>query len=182
MKITSGEAKGQKLRTPKSMDIRPTTSRLRGSIFSILNSMNIPLDNMLDLFAGTGSVGIEALSRGAEFVDFVEHSAKLSLMMKENLSRLKFEDRGKVFCCSASKALGFLTKQYSVIFLDPPYSFSSTSSMLSLIASKPLSTGSVLVVQHPSQTELLHRYNKFIIVKQRRYGDANLTIYREEEY
>lgn len=182
MKIVSGDIKGQKLNVPKSIKIRPTTSKLRGSIFSILNSMNISLNNVLDLFAGTGSVGIEALSRGAISADFVEHSERLCSLLKKNLEKLNFTDRSRVYSCSVSKALGFLNKEYSVIFLDPPYSSLSTSSLIATITENPISKGATLIVQHPVKTVLLHRCNKFIIVKQKKYGETMLTIYKEEGY
>src|SRR4030042_4376564 len=116
MRITGGVARGQQLKVPKSDLVRPTTDRVREAIFSILASLTSNWSRGLDLFAGSGALGIEALSRNTEWVDFVDQSPKCCAIIKQNLQKIGFTQRTHVYCCSVAKAIGFLKDKYDIIF------------------------------------------------------------------
>ena len=120
MRVITGKARGIQLKTPEGMLTRPTADRVKEALFSIIN-FDIPGANVLDLFGGTGQLGIEALSRGASsavFVDAREESCKL---IRENLKRTKLEQNAKVIRSDYLDYLGRCREQYDIIFLDPPY-------------------------------------------------------------
>lgn len=124
MRIIGGDLKGRKLTFPKSRDIRPATDRLKETIFNVLGQR---MDgwNVLDLFAGMGSLGMEALSRGAERAVFVDSSPEAVRYIRENLEQLGLSGRSQILCMTADRALNLLAKQakkFSCIFMDPPYS------------------------------------------------------------
>ncbi|MCL0089708.1 RsmD family RNA methyltransferase [Dehalococcoidia bacterium] len=121
MRVIAGKAKGHSLRWPKDPHIRPTVDLVRGAIFSALESLSVDWSHALDLYAGSGALGIEALSRGAEEVDFVERNHNCCSIIKENLKHTRLAERSRVYRMEARKALRTLEKQYTLIFLDPPY-------------------------------------------------------------
>jgi len=135
----------------------------------------------LDLYAGTGALGIEALSRGATWVDFVEHNPRNCAVIEENLERTGFASQAHIYRCSVSKALSILEEGYDVIFLDPPYSDSSLISTLKeLFSSRLARPDSTIVVQHSSHQALPVVLKQFHLVKNRRHGDTCISIYRKE--
>ena len=120
MRVISGQARGIQLKTPDGMQTRPTADRVKEALFSIIN-FDVPGAKILDLFGGTGQLGIEALSRGAlsaVFVDAREDSCKL---IRENLKRTKFEQKAKVLRSDYMDYLNRCREKYDIIFLDPPY-------------------------------------------------------------
>lgn len=136
---------------------------------------------MLELYAGTGALGIEALSRGAEKVDFVERDERCCAAMKESLAIVKLAERAHVFCCDVDKALTFLKAEYDVILLDPPYSEVSLDKLLArLVISKAAATCSTIVVQHSIRQQLQSNYNGMVLLRQRRYGDTCVSMYGKE--
>jgi 16S rRNA (guanine966-N2)-methyltransferase len=181
MRITAGKAKGYHLRVPKSDLVRPTTDKFRQALFSIMENMAADWSEMLDLFAGTGAVGIEALSRGAGWVDFVDRERLCCATIKENLDNTGFTDASHVYCCSVSKALGILDKRYNIIFMDAPYSDTSTVGLLGQLGkSKIMDDGSILAVSHSSRSPLPESADSLNLVKEHRYGDSSLSIFRKE--
>ncbi len=180
MRVIAGHAKGARLRSPKS-HIRPTTELVRGAIFSILQSMVSEDWQAIDLYAGSGALGIEALSRGASRVDFVERNARSCDVIKDNLKRTGLISQATVYCCSVNRALSIIAKAYDVIFLDPPYSDTSLDSVLgSLFESHLVAETSTVVVQHSTRQPLPQSYGPFHLTKSRRYGDTSLSFYRQE--
>jgi 16S rRNA (guanine966-N2)-methyltransferase len=180
MRVIAGDVKGAKLRSPKS-HTRPTTELVRGAIFSILQSMVDEDWQAIDLYAGSGALGIEALSRGASRVDFVERNARSCDIIKDNLKRTGLISQATVYCCSVNRALSIITKAYDVVFLDPPYSDTSLDSVLSsLFESRLVAENSTVVVQHSARQPLPQRYGLFQLAKSRRYGDTCLSFYRQE--
>jgi 16S rRNA (guanine(966)-N(2))-methyltransferase RsmD len=181
MRITGGIAKGQQLKVPKNDLLRPTTDRVREAIFSILASLTGRPSRTLDLFAGTGALGIESLSRDAEWADFVEQQPKSCAIIKQNLNKIGFAQKAHVYCCSVSKALTFLDGKYDIIFMDPPYSDSSTNQVvMQLASSKIIDDKSVIVVSHASRSPLQQSYDGLSLIKEKRYGDTCISIYRKE--
>lgn len=182
MRVIAGKGKGKPLQSPKA-SVRPTTALVRGAIFSILYSMLDREWQALDLYAGTGALGIEALSQGAKWVDFVEHNHRCCESIKRNLETTGFASQAKVYCLSVDKALTTLDKVYDVVFLDPPYDDPSLENTLAkLFSSKLVGPKSTVVVQHSTRQRLPADFHKFHMIKNRRYGDTSISFYRQEAH
>lgn len=181
MRIITGRAKGQRLKSPKSSNTRPTTALIKEALFSSLDSVADDWARVLDLYAGSGALGIEALSRGADWVDFVEKVPKCCAIIKENLERTGFTAQAKVYCCSVSKALTRLDGEYDIVLVDAPYSDTSLLDTLKHLCSSPLiGTGSTLAVQHSTRQPLPSELEQLHLVRDRRYGDTCLSFYKQE--
>jgi 16S rRNA (guanine966-N2)-methyltransferase len=181
MRITGGIAKGQQLKVPKNDLVRPTTDRVREAIFSILASLTSHWSRGLDLFAGTGALGIEALSRDAEWVDFVDQQPKSCAVIKQNLYKVGFSQKAHVYCCSVAKALTFLDSKYDIVFMDPPYSDPSINHVaMQLANSKVIDDKSLIVISHASRFPLQQSYDGLSLIKEKRHGDTCISIYRKE--
>jgi len=166
---------------PKGSAIRPTTGLVRGAIFSMLEAQGRPWSRVLELYAGTGALGIEALSRGAEKADFVERDTRCCAAVKENLVSMELDKKAHVFCCDVGKALVFLEAEYDIIMLDPPYSKVSLDKLLTkLVVSKAAASCSTIVVQHSFRQQLQPSYNGMVLLRQRRYGDTCVSMYSKE--
>jgi len=181
MRVTGGKVKGTRLKTLPRHSIRPTTSVVKQAIFSLLDNMNTSWCQVLDLYAGSGALGIEALSRRAEWVDFVDYRKSCCDLIRINLGKIGELQRAHIYCCSVSKALAFLDRSYNIIFIDPPYSDPSTNDLLiSLANSKLLGENSTIVLCHANRFPLDSDYDGLHLVKQRRYGDTFIFIYQKE--
>ena len=181
MRVIAGKAKGHQLKVPKRKATRPATDLVRGAIFSILETVTNDWSQVLDLFSGSGALGIEALSRGAEWVDFVEHERRCCDIIRENLAKTKLAGQAHVYCCSVAKALSFLDKEYSIILVDPPYSDSSIGNVITQLANSELvGTSSVVVVTHSPHLHLNPNYATLNLVKENRHGDSCIAIYEKE--
>lgn len=180
MRITGGVARGQQLKVPKSGPVRPTTDRVREAVFSILAPMTTKRFRSLDLYAGTGALGIEALSRDAEWVDFVEQEPRYCAIIKQNLQKVGFSQKSHVYCCSAAKALTFLKEKYDIVFMDPPYAdrfINQTAEQLA--TSGVIDSESLVVISHASRTPLQDSYDGLSRIKEKKYGDTCISIYQK---
>ncbi len=181
MRITGGKVKGTHLKTLPRRSIRPTTSTVRQAIFSFLDNSSANWRRVLDLYAGTGALGIEALSRGAEWVDFVDRRKSCCDIIRSNLQKTGALQRTHVYCCSVSKALGFLKDSYDIIFVDPPYSDPSADSLFANLAESDLvGEDTVILLCHANRFALSSDYQELRLVRQRRYGDTFVSIYQKE--
>jgi len=181
MRIIAGKAKGHRLKVPKGTVVRPATDLVRGAIFSILETTASDWSLVLDLFAGSGALGIEALSRGAGWVDFVEHKRQCCDIIRQNLEKTQFLEQAHIYCCSVTRAISFLDKEYNIILMDPPYSNAAIGDIITqLAASKLVGAGSVVVVTHSSHFPLQPTYATLNQVKERRHGDSCIAIYHKE--
>jgi len=181
MRVIAGEAKGHRLKVPKGVAIRPATDLVRGAIFSILENTTRNWELVLDLFSGSGALGIEALSRGAGWVDFVDHEPRCCAIIRQNLEKTKLTARAHVYCCSASKAISFLDKVYGIILMDPPYANSTIGRVIDQLAiSKLVGGDSVLVVTHSPHLSLDSSYAELSLTKEHRHGDSCIAIYQKE--
>ncbi len=180
MQVIAGEAKGRRLRGPKGTLARPATGLVRGAIFSMLEALGADFTRVLDLYAGVGSLGIEALSRGAKEVLFVEQTARGCAAIRENLERTGYGERGRVWRMPVRRALGNLTEgPFSLVFVDPPFAASDLPEVLQrLTASSLVGAGSTIVVRHFRRTSLLEQQGFFGRVRERRHGDSVIAIYR----
>jgi 16S rRNA (guanine966-N2)-methyltransferase len=187
VKVLAGTAKGRNLLFPKlSADkrLRPLTGQAKGALFNILVSKN-PGARFLDLFAGTGSVGIEALSRGAKLVFFVELDRKVVETLRENLEITGFSDRAEVLCLDVETALGTIDRdkgKFDIIFIGAPYG----KPLLGQALTKLSNTGivehnGVVVAEHSSRDKVSDSYGHLIKFRETRYGDTIFSFYSVKE-
>jgi 16S rRNA (guanine966-N2)-methyltransferase len=181
MRVITGKAKGHRLKFPKGTTTRPATDLVRGAIFSILENFTSNWSQVLDLFSGSGALGIEALSRGAGWVDFVESESRCCGIIKENLEKTKLAAQAHIYCCSVVKALSFLNKEYNIILMDPPYSNSSIGDFITKLAnSRLVGTDTTVVVTHSPHLPLNSSYTPLNLIKEQRHGDSCISIYQRE--
>ena len=182
MRVGGGEARGRRLKGAATPGVRPTTERVRAAIFNILAEEQYLDRRVLDLFAGTGSLGIEALSRGAAWADFVEKDRRQAGVVRENLAATGFGDMGEVRQADAVRTLPALPGGYGLILLDPPYRTGAFHGVLEAIGSQRglLSSGGMVVAGHSSRTELRAAYGPLRRVTYRQYGDNAVSFYRSE--
>lgn len=181
MRVIAGKAKGHRLKVPKGTITRPATDLVRGAIFSILETITGDWARVLDLFSGSGALGIEALSRGAGWVDFVEQAPRCCDIIRQNLEKTKFAEQAHIYCCSVAKALSFLDKEYSIILMDPPYSNSSIGDLVTQLAtSKLVGADSIVVVTHSPRMPLDSAYVSLNLIKEHRHGDSCIAVYERK--
>ena len=180
MRVIAGIAKGKRLHAPKGMEIRPTSDRVKESIFNIIGPRVVDA-TVLDLFAGTGNLGIEALSRGASQAYFVDMSHASIQLIKKNLEETGFSEQSTVIKAeveSATKRLARDVVKFDLIFLDPPYriSVSFLGAILFMLASELLRDGGLLILEHSGKIEP-KSVEGLEIVSTRTYGDTAVTFY-----
>ena len=184
MRVITGKYKGRKLNTPANYDIRPTTDKAKEALFSILTN-EIYDSRVLDLFAGTGGLGIEALSRGASYCQFVDSSRDSIRLIKENLDHCKVEEDVRVTPGDYRKVLANLGDRgdvFDIILLDPPYQKGLLDEAFRLIAEHGLlAEDGVIVAEHRKEETVPEECHGFELEKQRRYGIAMLSIYRHAQ-
>lgn len=181
MRVIAGRAKGRPIKAPKGTNTRPATDLVRGAIFSILENTAGDWSQVLDLFSGSGALGIEALSRGAGWVDFVEKNPQCCGIIRENLAKTGLATQAHIYCCTVIKALSFLDKEYNIILMDPPYSDSSIVDILARTAtSKLVGMNSTVVVTHSPRLSLDPAYPPLNLVKEYRHGDSCIAVYQME--
>lgn len=182
MRVIAGKVKGHRLKAPKRTATRPATDLVKGAIFSILQNITRNWEQVLDLFSGSGALGIEALSRGAGWVDFVERSPRCCAIIRENLKKTRLTEQAHVYCCSVAKAFSFLDKEYDIILIDPPYSDSSIGSLVEQMGtSKLVGRDTIIVVTHSPHLPLDSTYGTLSLIKEHRHGDSCIDVYRKEE-
>lgn len=154
LRITGGQARGRSIESPQGLDVRPTSSKIRQALFNILGA-RVSGANFLDLFAGSGLMGMEAMSRGAGSLIAVEESGKLATAIEKALERLKLE--GEVIRGDVRDVVNNLPKLYfDIVFADPPYKSSLPKTVVQLVAKKRLlKPEGILVVEHHSKMELV---------------------------
>ena len=178
MRVIAGEAKGTRLKSPSGLNIRPTADRVKEALFSII-SPNLADAVFVDLFAGSGAIGIEALSRGAERCIFVDKNKKSISLIQKNLAITKFEKRSRVICADIKKAI----KQFeenelkaNIIFLDPPYNYVDLQNIVrSILNSNILKENGLVIVEHDRSN--IKWTDSFGVTKQKKYGDTYLTFF-----
>jgi 16S rRNA (guanine(966)-N(2))-methyltransferase RsmD len=181
MRVIAGKAKGHRLKFPKGTTTRPATDLVRGAIFSMLENMANNWTNVLDLYSGSGAMGIEALSRGAGWVDFVDNEPRCCGIIKENLEKTRLAGNSRVHCRSVEKTIPSLNKEYDIVLMDPPYSNSSIGKVIHQLTESPLVTkDTTLVVTHSPRLPLASEYGEFKSVKEQRHGDSCISIYQKE--
>ena len=179
MKVLGGQAKGTKIYIPKGAPVRATSDRTKESLFNILPSMEGQL--FLDLFAGTGNIGIEALSRGAARAVFVEKNSLLIKAIKRNLSLCGFIGQYELIPIAVENGIQLLAKRkekFDVIFADPPYERSFLQKTVDSLSSVSLvSENGIIVIEHSYRETYEGSDDKLILSDQRRYGDTVISFF-----
>ena len=180
MRVITGKARGVALKTPDGMQTRPTADRVKEALFSIIQ-FEIPCARVLDLFGGTGQLGIEALSRGAQSAVFVDASEKACALIKENLKRTKLQDCGKVIRSDYMEYLDRCREKFDIVFLDPPYAEVFLENALKRLSEiDMLQSGGIIIAERPLDKELPWVFPGFTRSKDYKYGKTLLTIYRRD--
>jgi 16S rRNA (guanine966-N2)-methyltransferase len=182
MRVIAGTYRSRILKSLKGLALRPTSDRLRETLFNVLGS-GISGSRFLDVFAGTGAVGIEALSRGATQGTFIENHAPGAALIRKNLASLKIATGANVICAEATKALATLqsaARQYDYIFIDPPYAATEDYPrvMKFLVASNILAPNGIIIVEHRKTFNIAESFGDLHRVRLLRQGDAALSFYR----
>jgi len=189
MRVIAGSKRGMRLLSPKTDVSRPITDRVKESLFNVLYKYDLPDGKRAaDLFCGVGSLGLEALSRGAEFVVFVEQDPKIIAVLKRNIEKAGFIEESKVIRANAFRVgapSGFNEEKHDVIFVDPPYAAtrdveedSKLSELLALL-SEQLNPDGIVAVRTDRRTELLEQYGLLEIIERRQWGTMAVTILRK---
>jgi 16S rRNA (guanine(966)-N(2))-methyltransferase RsmD len=181
MRVIAGSAKGHKLIAPPGLKVRPTSDRVKEALFSILGE-KVNGSVVLDLFAGSGALGIEALSRGATRSVFVDSNRELVQVIKKNLEKTNFQAKAEILESSVAKALDKLVARgdhFDLIFLDPPYkiNFTELKGILETLSRERLTKpGGSIILEHSSKVTLLE-IDRLITKLSKKYGDTCLTFY-----
>ena len=178
MRVITGLAKGRRLEELPGLDTRPTTSRVKEGLFSAIQ-FDIEGRRVLDLFAGTGQLGIEALSRGAAFCDFVDSAPAALKVVQRNIKTCGFEGRsafhGKDFAAFLTRA----REKYGLIFLDPPYASGNLERALDLLTAIDIVVeNGIIVCESPADRDLPELPQPYEKGKEYRYGKIKFTLYR----
>ncbi|XEC97061.1 16S rRNA (guanine(966)-N(2))-methyltransferase RsmD [Paenibacillus tarimensis] len=180
VRVIAGEAKGRPLKAVPGVNTRPTTDKVKEAMFSMIGPY-FDGGAVLDLFAGTGGLGIEALSRGMERAVFIDLERQSIDVIRRNLEAARMEDRAEVYRNDASRAIKLLQKRelkFRLVFLDPPYKIKEADAlMLELAERGVLEREAVIVVEHESGYRYPERFGDFTQTKQSRYGETTLTVY-----
>lgn len=180
MRVIAGEVGGTNLKSIDTKSVRPTLGRVKESMFSMIFPY-FPFEKGLDLFAGFGSLGIEALSRGTKQFTFIEKNRKYAKLIKENIKKCHFEKRSKVRTKNVFTYLKNCKEKYDIIFLDPPYKKNLVNKTLqSLINNKILNDKALIIVEHHNE-EKIKNYDKLKILKDRSYSKTVIKVYLYEE-
>ncbi len=179
MRVITGKARGVALKTPEGLQTRPTTDRVKEAMFSIIH-FDIPNARVLDLFGGTGQLGIEALSRGAKSAVFVDGSDKACALIRENLKRTRLSEQGRVVRGDYLDYLKRTKEQFDIILLDPPYAEVFLENALKCITEIDiLQSGGIIVTERPLGKELPWEYDGFERSRDYKYGKTLLTLYKK---
>jgi len=185
MRIIAGKFRSRPLKSLKGMALRPTSDKLRETLFNVLGAL-VTDSRFLDLFAGTGAVGIEALSRGAREAIFVEKHAPATALIKKNLESLEIRKGARVFTSDALLALKRLVEELTararvdILFLDPPYAEKEqyVSVLAFLGSANLLAENAVVIAEHQRSLDLPETFGKLERVRVLRQGDAALSFFR----
>ena len=178
MRIISGTSRGRKLATPRNHSLRPTSDRAKESLFNILRE-EMEGKVVLDLFAGTGNLGIEALSRGAKKALFVEKGRQAVRLIQRNLTQLGLEERSEILPKDVNRAIGILNQRgefFDLILMDPPYEKGLIQKTLMKLNSHPIyHKDSILVIEHNRREPLPHTLEGWNLIRQRQIGDTVIS-------
>jgi len=180
MRVITGSAKGVSLKTPDGLTTRPTADRVKEALFSVIQ-FDVPTACVLDLFGGTGQLGIEALSRGAKHAVFVDAQESACRLIRENLKRTRLEASAQVIRCDYLVYLKTCRQQFDIIFLDPPYAEVFLENALKMITEIDiLRSSGIIVTERPLGKPLLLDFPGYSRSNDYKYGKTLITIYRKD--
>lgn len=178
MRVITGSAKGRRLKTLPGIDVRPTTDGVKEAIFSIVQ-FEVEDAVVLDLFAGSGQLGIEALSRGAAKAVFVDNSAESVKVVKDNLKHTGLEENAVVINTANNAFLRSTREKFDIAILDPPYNHNLIQKSMPLLVEKMADSG-IIICEHEKETVLPESFGGFSVSKVYRHGRVTLTAYRKK--
>ena len=178
MRVITGKARGVRLTTLDGITVRPTSEKVKEAIFSAIH-FRLEGARVLDLFAGSGQLGIEALSRGATEAVFVDSSKASIDIVKKNLAATKLEDDAKVILSDYSSYLSRSTQKFDFAFLDPPYAAGLLEDAISKVA-RLMSDNGAIICEHPPEVILPDAVSDFSVTKAYKYGKISVTVYEKE--
>ena len=180
MRVITGTARGVALKAPDGMKTRPTTDRVKEAMFSIIQ-FDLPGARVLDLFGGTGQLGIEALSRGASQAVFIDEREEACRLIRENLKRTALADAARVIRSDYMTYLKHCKEQFDIVLLDPPYAEVFLENSLKMITEIDiLQSGGIIVTERPLGKELPWDFQGYTRSKDYKYGKTLLTLYSKE--
>lgn len=181
MRIIAGKARGRKLIPPATMETRPTLDRVKEAMFSIIQGY-VPDSVVIDVFAGTGSLGLEAASRGAKEVYLVDKSQITFPLLKENIENLKFEDFCTGLNMDSYEALRTLAKKdkvFDIIFIDPPYCKEMIPEAIKIVKeNKLLKENGIIVTKIDSIEDIYEGFEDIILIRSKKYGNTTICFYK----
>lgn len=178
MRVITGSARGRKLVAPQGMDTRPTTDMVKEAIFSIIQ-FDVPGAKVLDLFAGSGQMGVEALSRGASSVTFVDYAKPAIEAIRQNLEAAGFSQRAKVYPMQAQAFLLNVNERYNIALLDPPYGSGLLQAVLPDVA-RCMEGQGLIICETRSDEPMPGQFGSCLLHKSYRYGKIKVHVYHNE--
>lgn len=185
LRIIGGTLRGRLIKVPQRSKIRPTSDKVRESIFNIIPPDVVKGSVFIDLFAGCGAIGIEALSRGAKHVTFIESDPRHVKTIRENIGLCGFQQYSEVFCADVllmldKKVSSIHNSLYDIIFVDPPYNYPKLKILLpKIITNVKISDTSFMLIEHSSRVGLPEKIENVTLYGNYVYGDTTLTVYRK---
>ncbi len=179
MRVISGTARGRKLKGPPSHATRPMADKIKGALFNALASLDVQPGRVLDLYAGTGNIGIEALSRGATTADFVDKGRDQIRVIRENLTATGFTDRASIHQMSVNRYITeHAASPYDFVILDPPYADPDILDTIETIGNSQLvQSGTIVVIGHWPRISMPARIGRLECLRNRCHGDSCFSIY-----
>jgi 16S rRNA (guanine966-N2)-methyltransferase len=179
LKIIGGKFKGRSLKTPPSSSTRPTQGVLREAVFNICQNQ-IEGAHFLDIYAGSGAVGFEAISRGAEKITFIEKNRKAALCIQENATSLDVKSQVKIISFDALSALKTLKEAFDIVYIDPPYETSTVQCIEILLTNNLLKESAIVFVEERSTHSVPPQFSNLLLKNSRRFGEALLHQYNKK--
>ena len=179
MRVITGAARGRKLETLSGSDVRPTTDVVKEAVFSIIQFL-VEGRVFLDAFAGSGQMGIEALSRGAKCAYFLDSSRKSTDMVRKNLKATDLSDKAVVKNIDTVSFLAGTPEKFDIVFLDPPYGTGLLQQALASVVGA-VNPGGCIICEHPKEEQLPEEVGQFAVKKHYRYGKIVITVYSHKE-
>lgn len=179
MRVISGIKRGTNLYSPVTDKTRPTTDRVRENIFNLIR-FSVPGARILDLFSGSGAMGIEALSQGGEFCVFVDSDKQAVDIIKKNIDKVSFGDRATVLKTPFDNYLKTASEGFDIVFLDPPYHKNLIDEAIKIIAERQLDNENCLFVLESDQDEVITLPDGYNIIREKIYGRVKVSLVRKE--
>jgi 16S rRNA (guanine966-N2)-methyltransferase len=179
MRVTGGTGRGRRLQMPRGEGVRPTSDKVKQALFNILQD-RIEGASLLDLFAGTGGIGIEALSRGARRVVFVDSSRQSLEAIKKNVEQSGFSSQAQVIAAEAASFLKKTIESFDIVFLDPPYAEEQQPLLERIAGSKAVNSSSIVIAEHFKKQPSPEQAGGLVLQREARYGDTVLAFYKTE--